>query len=50
MVNLEEKLVKDAMRTMGPAKAEAPSPEKYLKKQSKKTKPPESEFYFFTHV
>lgn len=50
MVTLEEKLAKDAMRTMGPAKAELPSPDKYLKKHSKKTKPPEREFYCLTNV
>ncbi|XP_042366712.1 enkurin [Plectropomus leopardus] len=39
-VILEEKSNKDAMRTMGPAKAEVPSPEKYLKKHSKEPKLP----------
>ncbi|KAM7369686.1 hypothetical protein PAMP_010990 [Pampus punctatissimus] len=34
-VVLEKKLTKDAMKTMGPAKLEVPSPEKYLKKHSK---------------
>ncbi|XP_029384866.1 enkurin [Echeneis naucrates] len=40
-VVLEEKLAKDAMRTMGPAKVERPSPDKYLKKHSKEPKLPE---------
>ncbi|XP_023134926.2 enkurin-like [Amphiprion ocellaris] len=35
----ESKLTKDAMRTMGPAKVELPSPDKYLKKPSKESKP-----------
>ncbi|XP_068438097.1 enkurin [Clinocottus analis] len=34
-VILERKLTKDAKRTMGPAKVEAPCPERYLKKHSK---------------
>lgn len=42
---LEKKLTKDAMKTMGPAKVEVPSPEKYLKKHSKEPKLPESEFF-----
>ncbi|XP_078147601.1 enkurin isoform X2 [Centroberyx gerrardi] len=42
-VVLEKKSNKDAMRTMGPAKAEVPSPEKYLRKHSKEPKLPESE-------
>ncbi|KAL6097650.1 enkur [Pungitius sinensis] len=37
-VLLEEKATKDAMRTMGPAKVEVPSPERYLKKRSKEPK------------
>ncbi|XP_074477799.1 enkurin [Sebastes fasciatus] len=40
-VVLEEKSTKDAMRTMGPANVEVPSPEKYLKKHSKEPKLPE---------
>ncbi|XP_054479254.1 enkurin isoform X2 [Anoplopoma fimbria] len=40
-VVLEEKSTKDAMRTMGPAKVEVPSPEKFLKKHSKEPKLPE---------
>ncbi|XP_038587524.1 enkurin [Micropterus salmoides] len=40
-VVLEKKSTKDAMRTMGPAKVEVPSPDKYLKKQSKEPKLPE---------
>ncbi|KAM9839729.1 enkurin [Aulostomus maculatus] len=32
---LQEKLTKDTRKTMGPAKVEVPSPEKYLKKHSK---------------
>uniref|UniRef100_A0A3P8RJD7 Uncharacterized protein n=1 Tax=Amphiprion percula TaxID=161767 RepID=A0A3P8RJD7_AMPPE len=35
----ESKLTKDAMRTMGPAKVELPSPDKYLKKPSKESRP-----------
>ncbi|XP_054876958.1 enkurin-like isoform X2 [Poeciliopsis prolifica] len=38
---LEEKLNKDAKKTMGPPKVELPSPDKYLKKHSKQPKPPE---------
>lgn len=45
-VVLEKKSTKDAMRTMGPAKVEVPSPDKYLKKQSKEPKLPESEFSY----
>lgn len=37
-VLLEEKAAKDAMRTMGPAKVEVPSADKYLKKHSKEPK------------
>uniref|UniRef100_A0A668APG9 Enkurin, TRPC channel interacting protein n=1 Tax=Myripristis murdjan TaxID=586833 RepID=A0A668APG9_9TELE len=37
----EKKSNKDLMRTMGPAKAEMPSPEKYLRKHSKEPKLPE---------
>lgn len=33
------------MRTMGPAKVELPSPEKYLKKHAKEPKLPESECF-----
>lgn len=43
-VLLEEKAAKDAMRTMGPAKVEVPSADKYLKKHSKEPKLHESEF------
>lgn len=50
MVSLEEKIAKDAMRTMGPAKVEVPSPDKYLKKHSKEAKPPESECCCLTNV
>uniref|UniRef100_A0AAQ5ZVZ5 Enkurin domain-containing protein n=1 Tax=Amphiprion ocellaris TaxID=80972 RepID=A0AAQ5ZVZ5_AMPOC len=42
----ESKLTKDAMRTMGPAKVELPSPDKYLKKPSKESKPLEGEFIY----
>ncbi|XP_049605613.1 enkurin-like isoform X1 [Syngnathus scovelli] len=35
VVTLKDKPLKNAMKTMGPAKVEAPSPEKYLKKHSK---------------
>uniref|UniRef100_A0A668A0T0 Enkurin, TRPC channel interacting protein n=1 Tax=Myripristis murdjan TaxID=586833 RepID=A0A668A0T0_9TELE len=38
----EKKSNKDLMRTMGPAKAEMPSPEKYLRKHSKEPKLPET--------
>lgn len=44
----ERKSVKDDMRTMGPAKVEVPSPDKYLKKHSKEPKLPESEFCVYT--
>ncbi|KAM4605908.1 enkurin [Polymixia lowei] len=37
----EKKSSKDAMKTMGPAKVEVPSPEKYLVKHSKEPKLPE---------
>ncbi|XP_034416296.1 enkurin [Cyclopterus lumpus] len=37
-VVLENKSAKDAMRTMGPAKVEVPSPERYLKKHCKEDK------------
>ncbi|KAM9337382.1 enkurin [Symphorus nematophorus] len=40
-VILEKKLSKEAMRTMGPAKVEVPSPDKYLKKHSKESKLPD---------
>jgi len=43
-VVLEKKLTKDAMKTMGPAKVEVPSPERFLKKHSKEPKLPQSEF------
>lgn len=46
MVVLEKKSTKSAMKTMGPAKGEVPSPEKYLKKHSKEPKMPDSEFMF----
>uniref|UniRef100_A0A3P8RL98 Enkurin domain-containing protein n=1 Tax=Amphiprion percula TaxID=161767 RepID=A0A3P8RL98_AMPPE len=42
----ESKLTKDAMRTMGPAKVELPSPDKYLKKPSKESRPLEGEFIY----
>lgn len=45
-VVLEKKLTKDAMRTMGPAKVEVPSPDKYLKKHAKEPKLPESEYFY----
>ncbi len=48
-VVLEEKSTKDAMRTMGPAKVEMPSPDKYLKKHSKEPKLPKSEFSYKTN-
>ncbi|KAK2859688.1 hypothetical protein Q5P01_004308 [Channa striata] len=38
VVALEKKLSKDAMRTMGPAKVEVPSTDKYLKKHSAEAK------------
>ncbi|XP_070842082.1 enkurin [Chaetodon trifascialis] len=41
-VILEKKAAKDAMRTMGPAKVEVPSPDKYLKKHSKEPKLPKN--------
>ncbi|KAM6900673.1 enkurin [Xenentodon cancila] len=41
-VVLENKLAKDSMRMMGPAKVAVPSPEKYLKKHSKESKLPET--------
>ncbi|XP_078794796.1 enkurin isoform X2 [Oryzias latipes] len=37
----ENKLIKDVMRTMGPAKVELPSPDKYLKKHCKELQLPE---------
>ncbi|XP_056290581.1 enkurin isoform X2 [Pseudoliparis swirei] len=40
-VVLEKKLTKDAMKTMGPAKVEVPSPERFLKKHSKEPKLPQ---------
>ena len=43
-VVLEKKSAKEAMRTMGPAKVELPSPDKYLKKHSKESESPDSEF------
>ncbi len=43
-VILEKKSTKEAMRTLGPAQVEMPSPDKFLKKHSKELKPPESEF------
>lgn len=45
-VILETKSNKQAMRTMGPAKVELPSPENYLKKHSKEPKLPDSKFVF----
>ncbi|XP_063768223.1 enkurin [Eleginops maclovinus] len=41
-VVLEKKSTQDAMRTMGPAKVEVPTPEKFLKKHSKEPKLPEN--------
>lgn len=41
-VVLETKSNKQAMRTMGPAKVELPSPDNYLKKRSKEPKLPDS--------
>ncbi|XP_068160417.1 enkurin isoform X1 [Antennarius striatus] len=41
VVLIEEKSVKDAMRTMGPAEVPIPSPDKYLKKHSKEPKSPD---------
>ncbi|XP_031601661.2 enkurin [Oreochromis aureus] len=38
---LERKLVKEPIRTMGPARVELPSPENFLKKHSKEPKLPE---------
>lgn len=43
-VVLETKSNKQAMRTMGPAKVELPSPDNYLKKRSKEPKLPDSKF------
>uniref|UniRef100_A0A3Q3VTL0 Enkurin domain-containing protein n=1 Tax=Mola mola TaxID=94237 RepID=A0A3Q3VTL0_MOLML len=40
-VLLETKANKDPMRTMGPAKVEVPSPDKYLKKHSKEPRSPD---------
>ncbi|CAJ1082674.1 enkurin [Xyrichtys novacula] len=40
-VILEHKSTKDVARTMGPAKVEMPSPDKYLKKHSKESRLPE---------
>lgn len=40
----ENKQIKDVMRTMGPAKVELPSPDKYLKKRCKELQLPEREF------
>ncbi|MEQ2221911.1 hypothetical protein ILYODFUR_020535 [Ilyodon furcidens] len=40
-VILEHKLTKDAKKTMGPQKLELPSPDKYLKKHSKQSQPPQ---------
>uniref|UniRef100_A0A672ZGU2 Enkurin, TRPC channel interacting protein n=1 Tax=Sphaeramia orbicularis TaxID=375764 RepID=A0A672ZGU2_9TELE len=39
----EKKITNPTMKTMGPAKVEVPSPDKYLKKHSKEPKLPESE-------
>ncbi|XP_061876944.1 enkurin [Entelurus aequoreus] len=38
---LEERLSKSTMKTMGPAKVDVPSPDKYLKKHSKEVQLPE---------
>ncbi|XP_019740319.1 enkurin [Hippocampus comes] len=38
---LKDKTLKDAMKTMGPAKVATPSPDKYLKKHSKEPKLPQ---------
>uniref|UniRef100_A0A3Q3VR58 Enkurin, TRPC channel interacting protein n=2 Tax=Mola mola TaxID=94237 RepID=A0A3Q3VR58_MOLML len=40
-VVLETKANKDPMRTMGPAKVEVPSPDKYLRKHSKEPRSPD---------
>ncbi|XP_061614721.1 enkurin [Phyllopteryx taeniolatus] len=40
-IPLEDKVPKNAMKTMGPAKVETPSPDKYLKKHSKEPTLPE---------
>lgn len=45
---LERKLVKEPIRTMGPARVELPSPENFLKKHSKEPKLPEREFICHT--
>lgn len=47
-VMLERKLVKEPIRTMGPARVELPSPENFLKKHSKEPKLPEREFICHT--
>ncbi|XP_057680385.1 enkurin [Corythoichthys intestinalis] len=41
VLSMEDKVRKKTMKTMGPAKVEAPSPDKYLKKHSKEPKLPE---------
>ncbi|XP_077480688.1 enkurin [Stigmatopora argus] len=41
IVTLDDSIYKKTMRTMGPPKVEAPSPDNYLKKHSKETKLPE---------
>ncbi|XP_054622051.1 enkurin isoform X1 [Dunckerocampus dactyliophorus] len=43
-INMQAKLIKNTMKTMGPAKVDVPSPDKYLKKHSKEAQLPESEF------
>ncbi|XP_068604222.1 enkurin [Brachionichthys hirsutus] len=43
-VLLEEKSVKDVMKTMGPAEVQMPSPDTFLKKHSKEAKSADSEF------
>ena len=40
----EKKSSKDAMKTMGPAKVEKPSPDKYLQKNSREHKLAEREW------
>ncbi|XP_061661934.1 enkurin [Syngnathoides biaculeatus] len=40
-IRLDDKVSKIAMKTMGPAKVETPSPEKYLKKHSREPKLPQ---------
>ncbi|XP_054622052.1 enkurin isoform X2 [Dunckerocampus dactyliophorus] len=40
-INMQAKLIKNTMKTMGPAKVDVPSPDKYLKKHSKEAQLPE---------